>query len=160
MYTICPWFACVSSTRSTQNVWNNLTERMFVVEALTKLTTAGVDQLKGNQIYRSSIGLSEMQRWLVYVNRFDGLFGRWWWRRRTHLCCFFWVLLTNEISIEKHFSFPCKRKIIDGNSTTYLELCCNCCDLFSKMNCAVQHCWDGINSRLIISPEFQTFRNV
>ncbi len=55
---------------------NNLTEGMFVVEALTKLTTAGVDQLKGNQIYRSSIRVSEMQLWLVYVNRLDGLFGR------------------------------------------------------------------------------------
>jgi hypothetical protein len=44
---------------------------------LTKLTTAGVDQLKGNQIYRSSnIRLNEMQLWLVYANRFDGLFGR------------------------------------------------------------------------------------
>ncbi len=31
----------------------------------------------------------------------------------------FWVL-TNEISIEKHFSFLCKRKIIDGNSMNLL----------------------------------------
>ncbi len=67
---------------------------MFVVEALTKLATAGVDQFEWNQIYRS-IRLNEMQRWIGYTNLFDDLLGRWR-RRRTHLSCFFWVL-TNEI---------------------------------------------------------------